>query len=74
MTNTVRHLPLLALIAGLAAAAPANAQSFSLLPSIFPSQEQQSLAYAPDDEVIEEEQAYETPAHLKRQIVNYQTK
>jgi lipoprotein-anchoring transpeptidase ErfK/SrfK len=75
MTNTVRHLPLLALIAGLtAASAPANAQTFSLLPNLFQQEETRTLSYAPADEVIQEEQAYETPAHLKRQVVNFQTK
>ena len=74
MTNAVRHLPLLALIAGFTAITPAQAQNFSLLPNIFEPQEQQTLAYAPDDDVIQEEQPYEVPAHLKRQIVNYQTK
>jgi lipoprotein-anchoring transpeptidase ErfK/SrfK len=74
MTNAVRHLPLLALIAGLSATAPASAQTFSLLPNLFQQEEQQTLSYAPDDEIIQEEQAYETPAHLKRQVVNYQTK
>jgi lipoprotein-anchoring transpeptidase ErfK/SrfK len=73
MTNAVRHLPIAVLIAGLAASAPANAQTFSLLPNLF-QQEEQVLAYAPEDEVIAEEQVYETPAHLKRQVVNYQTK
>jgi lipoprotein-anchoring transpeptidase ErfK/SrfK len=75
MTNAVRHLPLLALIAGLtAASAPANAQTFSLLPNLFQEEETRTLSYAPADEVIQEEQAYETPAHLKRQVVNFQTK
>jgi lipoprotein-anchoring transpeptidase ErfK/SrfK len=75
MTNAVRHLPLLALIAGLtAASAPANAQTFSLLPNLFQQEETRTLSYAPADEVIQEEQAYETPAHLKRQVVNFQTK
>jgi lipoprotein-anchoring transpeptidase ErfK/SrfK len=74
MTNAVRHLPLLALIAGFAAIAPASAQVFPLLPNFFQQDETQTLAYAPDDEVIQEEQPYEMPAHLKRQIVNYQTK
>jgi lipoprotein-anchoring transpeptidase ErfK/SrfK len=75
MTNTVRHLPLLALIAGLtAASAPASAQTFSLLPNLFQQEETRTLSYAPADEVIQEEQAYETPAHLKRQVVNFQTK
>ncbi|MBX3512741.1 MAG: L,D-transpeptidase [Xanthobacteraceae bacterium] len=74
MTNAVRHLPLLALIAGFTAITPAQAQNFSLLPNIFEPQERQTLAYAPDDDVIQEEQPYEVPAHLKRQIVNYQTK
>jgi lipoprotein-anchoring transpeptidase ErfK/SrfK len=74
MTNAVRHLPLLALIAGLAAIAPANAQNFSLLPKIFQQDEQQALSYAPEDEAVQEEQVYEVPAHLKRQVVNYQTK
>ncbi|MBX3524193.1 MAG: L,D-transpeptidase [Xanthobacteraceae bacterium] len=74
MTNAVRHLPLLALIAGFAAITPAKAQNFSLLPNIFEPQEQQTLAYAPDDDVIQEEQPFEVPAHLKRQVVNYQTK
>ena len=73
MTNPVRHLPLAVLIAGLAAIAPANAQNFSLLPSLF-QQDEQTLAYAPDEEVIQEEHAWEMPTHLKRQIVNYQTK
>ena len=74
MTNAVRHLPLAVLIAGLAAITPAQSQTFSLLPNLFQQEEQQTLAYAPEDEVIAEEQPYETPAHLKRQIVNYQTK
>lgn len=74
MTNAVRHLPLAVLIAGLAAIAPANAQTFSLLPDLFPQQQSQALSYAPDDEVIEEAQPFEMPAHLKRQVVNYQTK
>lgn len=74
MTNAVRHLPLAVLIAGFAAITPANAQTFSLLPNLFQQDEQQTLAYAPEDEVVQEEQAYEMPAHLKRQIVNYQTK
>lgn len=74
MTNTVRHLPLLALIATFTASAPASAQTFSLFPNLFPQDERQTLAYAPEDEVVQEEQPYEMPAHLKRQIVNYQTK
>jgi lipoprotein-anchoring transpeptidase ErfK/SrfK len=74
MTNAVRHLPLLALIAGFAAITPANAQNFSLLPKLFQQEEQQVLSYAPEDEVVQEEQPYEMPAHLKRQVVNYQTK
>ncbi|MBY0532732.1 MAG: L,D-transpeptidase [Xanthobacteraceae bacterium] len=74
MTNTVRHLPLLALIATFSASAPANAQTFSLLPNLFQQEEERVLAYAPEEEVIAEEQPYEMPAHLKRQIVNYQTK
>ncbi|MBX3520285.1 MAG: L,D-transpeptidase [Xanthobacteraceae bacterium] len=74
MTNAVRHLPLLALIAGVAAITPAKAQNYSLLPNLFEPQEQQTLAYAPDDDVIQEEQPFEVPAHLKRQVVNYQTK
>lgn len=74
MTNAVRHLPLLALIAGFAAITPAKAQNYSLLPNLFEPQEQQTLAYAPDDDVIQEEQPFEVPAHLKRQVVNYQTK
>lgn len=74
MTNAVRHLPLAVLIAGLAAITPANAQTFSLLPNLFQQEEQQVLTYAPEDEVVAEEQPYETPAHLKRQIVNYQTR
>ncbi len=73
MTNPVRHLPLLALIAGFAAITPANAQNFSLLPDLFQQQEQQTLSYAPEDEVVQEEQVYEVPPHLKRRIVNYQT-
>ncbi len=74
MTNAVRHLPLLVLIAGIAAISPAKAQSFSLLPNLFQQDEQQTLSYAPQDEVVQEEQPYEVPAHLKRQVVNYQTK
>lgn len=74
MTNAVRHLPLLVLIAGIAAVSPAKAQSFSLLPNLFQQDEQHTLSYAPEDEVVQEEQPYEMPAHLKRQVVNYQTK
>jgi lipoprotein-anchoring transpeptidase ErfK/SrfK len=74
MTNAVRHLPLAALIAGLTAMTPAQAQNFSLLPNLFQQEETQTLSYAPADEVIQEEQVYETPAHLKRQVVNYQTR
>jgi lipoprotein-anchoring transpeptidase ErfK/SrfK len=74
MTNAVRHLPLAMLIAGVAAIAPASAQNFSLLPNLFQQEEQQTLSYAPEDEVIAEEQPHEMPAHLKRQIVNYATK
>ncbi len=74
MTNAVRHLPLAVLVAGLAAITPAQAQNFSLLPNIFQQEEQQVLSYAPEDEVVQEEQVYEMPQHLKRQIVNYQTK
>jgi lipoprotein-anchoring transpeptidase ErfK/SrfK len=74
MTNAVRHLPLLVFIAGFAAITPAKAQNYSLLPNLFEPQEQQTLAYAPDDDVIQEEQPFEAPAHLKRQVVNYQTK
>ena len=53
MTNAVRHLPVLALSAGLAAIAPAKAQTFSLLPNLF-QEETQALSYAPEDEVIQE--------------------
>ena len=74
MTNAVRHLPLAVLVAGFTAIAPANAQNFSLLPSLFQQEEPQALAYALEDEVVQEEQPFELPAHLKRQIVNYQTK
>jgi lipoprotein-anchoring transpeptidase ErfK/SrfK len=74
MTNAVRHLPLLAFIAGWAAITPANAQSFSLLPNPFQQDEQQTLSYALEDEVVQEEQQFEMPQHLKRQVVNYQTK
>ena len=74
MTNAVRHLPLAVLIAGLAALTPAQSQTFSLFPNLFQQDEQQTLAYAPEDEVVQEEQAYETPAYLKRQVVNYQTR
>jgi lipoprotein-anchoring transpeptidase ErfK/SrfK len=74
MTNAVRHLPLVVLFAGLTAVTPASAQNYSLLPNLFQSVEQQVLAYAPEDEVIAEERPYEIPAHLKRQVVNYQTK
>ncbi len=74
MTNAVRHLPLLALIAGFAASAPAQAQTFSLLPNLFLQEETQTLSYAPADEVIQEEQPFETAAHLKRQVVNYPTR
>jgi lipoprotein-anchoring transpeptidase ErfK/SrfK len=71
MTNNVRHLPLLALIAGFAAIAPASANPLSFLFQ----QEQTTLAYAaPDDEVVQEEQVFELPAHLKRQVVNYDTR
>lgn len=74
MTNAVRHLPFAALIAGLAAITPASAQTFSLLPNLFQQDERQTLAYAPEDEVVQEEQPFEMPAHLKRQVVNYQTR
>jgi lipoprotein-anchoring transpeptidase ErfK/SrfK len=75
MTNAVRHLPLLALIAGLAAIAPAHAQTFSLFPNLF-YEETQTLSYAPapEEEVIEEATPYEKPAHLQRQVVNYPTR
>ncbi len=70
MTNAVRHLPMLVLIAGFAAT-PASANPLSFL---FQQQET-ALAYAaPDDEVVQEEQAFELPAHLKRQVVNYNTR
>jgi lipoprotein-anchoring transpeptidase ErfK/SrfK len=69
MTNAVRHLPLLALIASFAAIAPASANPLSFL---FPQEEETTLAYAaPDDEVVQEEVPFELPAHLKRQVVNY---
>jgi lipoprotein-anchoring transpeptidase ErfK/SrfK len=74
MTNAVRHLPLAVLIAGLAAITPAQSQTFSLVPNLFQQDEQQTLSYAPEDEVVQEEQPFEMPAHLKRQVVNYQTK
>ncbi len=74
MTNAVRHLPLLALVAGIAASAPAQAQTFSLLPNLFQQEETQTLSYAPDEEVIQEASPYEAPAHLKRQVVNYPTR
>jgi lipoprotein-anchoring transpeptidase ErfK/SrfK len=74
MTNAVRHLPLAVLVATLATSSATSAQNFSLLPNLFQQEEQQALSYAPDDEVIAEEQPFEMPAHLKRQIVNYQTK
>jgi lipoprotein-anchoring transpeptidase ErfK/SrfK len=74
MTNAVRHLPLLALIAGFAAITPAQSQTFSLIPNLFQQDEQPTLSYAPEDEVVQEEQPFEMPAHLKRQVVNYQTK
>jgi len=67
-------LPLLALFATFAAIAPAKAQTYSLLPNLFQQEEQQTLSYAPEDEVIQEERPYEVPAHLKRQIVDYPTK
>jgi lipoprotein-anchoring transpeptidase ErfK/SrfK len=71
MTNAVRHLPLLALIAGFAAVAPASANPLSFLFQ----QEEETLAYAaPDEEAVQEEQPFELPAHLKRQIVNYDTR
>jgi len=74
MTNAVRHLPLLALIAGFAAITPASANPLSFLP-FAQSDEETSLAYAaPDDEVVHEEQPFELPAHLKRQVVNYDTR
>ncbi|MGE0339874.1 MAG: L,D-transpeptidase [Xanthobacteraceae bacterium] len=75
MTNAVRHLPLLALIAGLAAVTPAKAQTFSLLPNLF-QEETQTLSYAPapEEEVIEEAALYDKPAHLQRQVVNYPTR
>jgi len=72
MTNPVRHLPLLALVAGLAAVAPAKAQTFSLLPNLF-QEETRTLSYAPEDEVIQEAAPYEAPSHLRRQVVNYPT-
>jgi lipoprotein-anchoring transpeptidase ErfK/SrfK len=75
MTNAVRHLPMLALIAGFSAIAPASvsANPLSFLP--FAQQEETALAYAaPDDEVVQEEQPFELPAHLKRQVVNYDTR
>jgi lipoprotein-anchoring transpeptidase ErfK/SrfK len=72
MTNAVRHLPLLALIAGFSATAPASANPLSFL---FPQQEETTLAYAaPDEEVVQEEQVFELPAHLKRQVVKYDTR
>ena len=71
MTNAVRHLPILVLIAGFAAT-PASANPLSFL---FQQQEETALAYAaPDDEVVQEEQVFELPAHLKRQVVNYDTR
>ncbi len=74
MTNAVRHLPLLALIAGMTAIAPAKAQTFSFLPNLFQQEETQTLSYAPEEEIVAEEKPYETPAHLKRQVVHYQTR
>ena len=72
MTNAVRHLPLLALIASFVALAPASANPLSFL---FPQQEETTLAYAaPDDEVVQEEVPFELPAHLQRQVVNYDSR
>lgn len=84
MTNPVRHLRLAALAAVLAVAPATATQAnpLSFLPfasaqeNPWPNQNN-TLAYAPDNEALEQVEeapaAFELPAHLKRQIVNYTT-
>lgn len=84
MTNSVRHLRL-AVLAGAIALAPAaaSANPLSFLPfapaqeNPWPNQNNAYAAYAPNAHVSDEEEAapaaFELPAHLKRQVVDYPT-
>lgn len=84
MTNAVRHLRL-AVLATALAVAPATSTSanpLSFLPfasaqeNPWPNQNN-TMAYAPNNQVLQQEEAapaaFELPAHLKRQVVDFPT-
>jgi lipoprotein-anchoring transpeptidase ErfK/SrfK len=75
MTNAVRHTAKLCALVG-AAALFSTASTASPFNSPFwqPQAPSQAYSYAPEPEVIEQAPAYELPAHLRRQIVNYDTR
>ena len=79
MTNAVRHTLLLVPVVALttAFAAPAQAQTpfpFTLFASNTQQQgwhQQNDLLQSTGEDVVQEEQSFELPEHLKRQIVQY---
>lgn len=76
MTNAVRHTAKLCALVG-AAALLTTASTASPFNSPFWQTQRapsQALPYAPEPEVIEHAPAYELAPHLKRQIVNYDSR